>query len=305
MSAPVSMNDNKPVVKQASNTQVKKRTFQAANAYRQSMAPPPVQIAGGMVQHIKPILTDPSSRTVKASHLPMNVSRPVAVLSGVQSAVPFSPSHVAVPTKAPSIQAALGSHTRAKRSAPQDVEDDTLCDEPLAQRIRGDNLSDQPFKALNGVKGFSNGNSDEGLKDFRPKKRRKVLNERGDDAQVPQGAENKAISASSVPPDPLHHSTDKPLASDNIVAESNNPPNTPSATIRPQPTVAFQKYVAEYSAMLKARRAHWSTCSMETWLAGGQGRVPVLDTIGTMLTVVSEIADRFTQLLSRGVYMFE
>jgi hypothetical protein len=276
MAEPVSKKDNNPVVKLVSNIQVKRKTFQAANSYRQSVAQsamaPPVQITGGMVQHIKHTPTDTSSRAVKASHPLMNPSRPATGLSEIQSAVPFHPSRVALPTKIPSIQAALGSRTIAKRPAPQDLEDDTLCDEPLGQRTRGNDLPDQPSKALNGVQGVATGDSDEGLKDFRPKKRRRVLNEQGEDAQVLQGTENKANSTSNIPPDPLQHSTDKHLPSNDVAAKSNNPPNASSATIRPQPTAAFQKYAAEYSAVLKARKAHWSTCSMETWLAGGQGR---------------------------------
>jgi hypothetical protein len=260
-----SMKVNNPTVKLGSQI---KKTFNAANKYRESVAQsamaPPFGGISSKVQQIKPTPTDVSSHAIKTSHPPVNTPLQVPALSEIQSDVPLARSHVGRPAKVWSVQGALDSHAAVKRRAPQGVEDDTLCDEPVAQRTHPDNVPGQLPQAVGGARGGANGKFDEGFKDIRPKKRRRVLNEGGEPAQDPQGTETKTTSATSIPPGTSQHTADTILPSKDTPEES-------SAAIRRQPAAAFQKHTAEHSGMLQARRAHWSTCSMEAWLTGGQG----------------------------------
>jgi len=269
------MNDSNPALKPASNTTVKK-TYHAAKMYRQSvaklaMAPRPIQIPGGApsptMQNTKAMSTEPSSHIMKVPHSlnNNNASRPV---TGLSAAHPAALSPVCPPDpRAPE----LSPPEVALHSAPQGSEDEVLCMAAQVPRS-APLLPTQPLKPLNAVQERLNEDTKEELKDSRPNKRRKLSLEPTRNDSAPQKTGVKKFTATNVPLEGSEYRSDKAGPPDDVELESTN---KQSAELRSRPTAAFQKLVTEHSAVFQSRKAYWSTCSMEAWLAGGEGGLTI------------------------------
>jgi len=141
-----------------------------------------------------------------------------------------------------------------------------------------------PRQSLTVANDAQNNAQSQVAKDPRPRKRRRGLAEHGENAVMPQVAEAQARLTSEPSEGTLQRKMDDEIGE----PETSHQPKQSSKLARPQVTSAFQKYATENRVAFQLRKAHWSTCSMELWLAGGE-----------------EIVGRFSLLFERGVSILE